>query len=83
MTHFRLCLLFLCFSVPFGALTLRQSREGASPRSPARGSGDAQHGKYLVEEVAKCAECHTPRDSRAGPQGSAPDRPSFGSVRWA
>ena len=63
MTHFRLCVLFLCFSVPLGALTLRQSRDGASPRSPARGSGDVQRGKYLVEEVAKCAECHTPRDS--------------------
>jgi mono/diheme cytochrome c family protein len=23
---------------------------------------DVEHGKYLVEEVAKCGECHTPRD---------------------
>src|SRR5262249_605908 len=23
-----------------------------------------ERGKYLVEEVAKCAECHTPRDER-------------------
>jgi mono/diheme cytochrome c family protein len=37
----------------------------------AKGSGrsaaqndEIQRGKYLVEEVAKCAECHTPRDDK-------------------
>jgi mono/diheme cytochrome c family protein len=25
--------------------------------------GEIERGRYLVEEVAKCAECHTPRDS--------------------
>jgi mono/diheme cytochrome c family protein len=25
---------------------------------------DIQRGKYLVEEVAKCTECHTPRDAQ-------------------
>ena len=24
--------------------------------------GDVERGKYLVEEVARCPECHTPRD---------------------
>lgn len=24
---------------------------------------EIEHGRYLVEEVAKCPECHTPRDS--------------------
>jgi mono/diheme cytochrome c family protein len=27
-------------------------------------TGDVQRGKYLVEDVAKCAECHTPRDEQ-------------------
>jgi Cytochrome c len=27
----------------------------------ARASGDVERGRYLVEEVAKCPECHTPR----------------------
>ena len=27
-------------------------------------SGDVERGKYLVEEVAKCGECHTPRDAQ-------------------
>lgn len=34
-----------------------------SGRSTAAQSGEIQRGKYLVEEVAKCAECHTPRDA--------------------
>lgn len=32
--------------------------------SPAPKDTDIQRGKYLVEEVAKCAECHTPRDAQ-------------------
>ena len=33
--------------------------------SPQRGQtpDQVQRGKYLVEEVAKCSECHTPRDA--------------------
>jgi len=27
-------------------------------------TGDVERGKYLVEEVAKCGECHTPRDAQ-------------------
>jgi mono/diheme cytochrome c family protein len=26
--------------------------------------GDAEHGRYLVEHVAMCSECHSPRDER-------------------
>lgn len=32
--------------------------------SPAARDTDIQRGRYLVEEVAKCAECHTPRDAQ-------------------
>jgi mono/diheme cytochrome c family protein len=28
------------------------------------GGGDVERGKYLVENVAMCGECHTPRDAR-------------------
>jgi mono/diheme cytochrome c family protein len=27
-------------------------------------AGDVQRGRYLVEEVAKCPECHTPRNAQ-------------------
>jgi mono/diheme cytochrome c family protein len=30
----------------------------------AAANSDVERGKYLVEEVAKCPECHTPRNDR-------------------
>src|SRR5579872_5775843 len=33
--------------------------------TPSRASDQTERGKYLVEEVAKCQDCHTPR----GPDG--------------
>jgi hypothetical protein len=35
-----------------------QTNSGAAEKS------EVERGRYLVEEVAKCAECHTPRDAR-------------------
>jgi mono/diheme cytochrome c family protein len=50
----------ICF---IGFLSLAAA--GHAQRSAAQlQQGDVQRGKYLVEEVAKCAECHTPRDAR-------------------
>ncbi|HEY4741313.1 MAG TPA: c-type cytochrome [Candidatus Acidoferrales bacterium] len=43
---------------------------GASIQSTSKSNsketaaGDLKRGKYLVEEVAKCTECHTPRDAQ-------------------
>lgn len=34
----------------------------SSTRSPA--TAEIERGRYLVEEVAKCAECHTPRNAQ-------------------
>ena len=31
---------------------------------PANNRGDVERGRYLVEEVAKCYECHTPRNAQ-------------------
>jgi mono/diheme cytochrome c family protein len=43
------------------------SREGAAPAqkpaAPQAQPGAVDRGKYLVENVAMCEECHTPRDS--------------------
>jgi len=33
-----------------------------SPKPPD--AGEIERGRYLVEEVAKCGECHSPRDAR-------------------
>jgi mono/diheme cytochrome c family protein len=32
--------------------------------SKSAGTSEVNRGKYLVEEVARCTECHTPRDSQ-------------------
>lgn len=34
------------------------------PRTVPGPEGDIERGRYLVEEVAKCPECHTPRNAR-------------------
>jgi mono/diheme cytochrome c family protein len=46
------------------ALAIRSPFLGAAQNAPARGAQDqVARGRYLVEEVAKCTECHTPRDA--------------------
>ncbi|HEX2665512.1 MAG TPA: c-type cytochrome [Candidatus Acidoferrum sp.] len=52
------------FSVLFVAVALVVSvgRAKQAARSPE--SGEIERGRYLVEEVAKCAECHTPRNAQ-------------------
>ncbi len=41
----------------------RSARKGSEPMLPVA-NADVQRGRYLVEEVAKCPECHTPRNER-------------------
>jgi hypothetical protein len=38
--------------------------KSALPGTPASDNSEIERGRYLVEEVAKCAECHTPRNER-------------------
>ena len=40
------------------------SQSTSQSNSKTNAGGDVKRGKYLVEEVAKCAECHTPRDAQ-------------------
>jgi mono/diheme cytochrome c family protein len=49
---------FLCGAF---VAVLSQSPAGQAHRPAV--AGNVARGKYLVEEVAKCAECHTPRDA--------------------
>lgn len=53
------CLLVI-FAVVFAAST-GYSQKSATPAAPQQ--GQVERGKYLVDEVAKCQECHTPRDA--------------------
>jgi mono/diheme cytochrome c family protein len=57
----------LILSVPFFFLTLLAFLSLAGPGFGFHVDaqrGDTARGKYLVEEVAKCQECHTPRDDQ-------------------
>jgi hypothetical protein len=40
------------------SITFAQTNSGAGEK------GEVERGRYLVEEVAKCPECHTPRNER-------------------
>lgn len=42
------------------AASPRQKADAQSQKAKAS-AGDIERGRYLVEEVAKCPECHTPR----------------------
>jgi len=44
-------------------------RRFALPAPPTK--AEIERGRYLVEEIAKCAECHTPRKADGALDGSA------------
>jgi mono/diheme cytochrome c family protein len=62
-----------CGAVLFACAVLWVSVQGAAQQpQPAREAqkpaerttGNVQHGRYIVENVAMCAECHSPRDEK-------------------
>jgi cytochrome c2 len=63
--------------------------QAAAPRAAApQTAGNVEHGRYLVEQVIMCWECHSARDSQgnlvAGTKfkgGAMPVRPTF-SADW-
>src|ERR1700732_399277 len=62
-TTFSLCviaLMLLAGSVIARTQTSKQAASNASSPNQAQ----IKRGKYLTEEVARCTECHTPRDAR-------------------
>lgn len=40
-----------------------EKAQKAAPAAPAASQSQIERGKYLVENVGMCEECHTPRDS--------------------
>jgi mono/diheme cytochrome c family protein len=51
--------------VLIGGHVFTQIFSASTPTTPAAAS--VARGKYLVEDVAKCSDCHTPRDERGNP----------------
>ena len=60
----------ICVAVLVAAPFLASSRPAHGHGLMASGKGDIERGKYLVEEVAKCGECHTPRDTQGQLDGA-------------
>jgi mono/diheme cytochrome c family protein len=58
--------LFLLALVLFAGAVIASTKtpNQVAANSPSANASQAKRGKYLVEEVAKCTECHTPRDSQ-------------------
>jgi mono/diheme cytochrome c family protein len=50
-----------------GQFAFAQSNKPQTPPRSSEKSGDVARGKYLVESVAMCGQCHTPRDSQGNP----------------
>jgi len=57
-------LLLALICAPIGGRNAQaQSRKPAAQKGATEAGGDVARGKYLVEGVAMCGECHTPRGS--------------------
>jgi mono/diheme cytochrome c family protein len=54
---------FFAFSTP---AVYGQGRKSSAAADTGKSGGDVARGKYLVEGVAMCGECHTPRNSTGG-----------------
>jgi mono/diheme cytochrome c family protein len=51
--------MFVCLPAPVSG----QNHKGSAATSPGASSTDVARGKYLVESVAMCGQCHTPRNA--------------------
>lgn len=49
--------------IGFCGESLAKQGAGKSANTPQATEGQVAHGKYIVEGVAMCANCHTPRDN--------------------
>ena len=45
-----------------GVVSAQKKDAPAAPMAPAAARGNVDHGRYLVEDVAMCAECHSSRN---------------------
>jgi mono/diheme cytochrome c family protein len=64
--RYGLAVVMLSAGIVAAILTMPAKRlmVGAQTNSAAADKGEVERGRYLVEEVAKCPECHTPRNER-------------------
>lgn len=62
------CLLLLA-ALPMLCLAFTATSQETADEAPAAAvSGDVERGRYLVEGVGMCGQCHTPRDAKGNLQ---------------
>jgi mono/diheme cytochrome c family protein len=82
----------LCVLMASAALAGRQRAPEAAATAAGgtgRTTGDVERGRYLVERVAMCFECHSTRDTQGNivpgtrlMGGSMPMRPPWSGIDW-
>lgn len=61
---------FACATILLGAAIAASTQAPQAQKVVPDHSSSVARGKYLVTEVAKCQECHTPRDSQGNEDDS-------------
>ena len=88
MSVARLCVLSSLLLLTLVVSLSGQQKPAASPtgapQAASRATGNLEHGRYLVEQVIMCWECHSARDSQGSivvgtkfKGGAMPVRPTF------
>jgi len=67
---FPLVFAWLCSAVLLSSTLAFAQNQKPQPNSKATSGGSLARGKYIVENVAICAQCHTPRDYDGTPNRS-------------
>src|ERR1700685_2690358 len=58
----KICLSIFLVFMSFTTLCIAQNAQRAAGKAKPTAGGDAARGKYIVEGIARCGQCHTPRD---------------------
>ncbi len=93
MSVARLCvlssLLLLTLVVSLSGQQKPAAAPTSAPQAASRATGNLEHGRYLVEQVIMCWECHSARDAQGtlivGTKfkgGAMPVRPTFNASDW-
>jgi mono/diheme cytochrome c family protein len=90
---YQVSLILACLTLAFASGALQPEfafgQKKSQPAPEKTGAGDVARGKYIVESVAMCGQCHTPRDSQGNPDrgrwlqgGSLPFAPATADPNW-
>lgn len=55
---------FLAVILASAGLTVSSSAPPPAPQQPGNNQAEIARGRYLADEVARCYECHTPRNAQ-------------------